>query len=74
MTELNALENAVISSKLDGLTVHEKYTQDKRKSIKMYFLTLHGASISPVMDYENTNHFILGLSKGLLIAQKGVEA
>jgi len=65
MTELNALENAVISAKLEGLKVHIRQTEDRRKTIKHYFLNFHGATISPNLDYENMNHFIMGLSRGL---------
>ena len=65
MTELNALENAVISAKLEGLQVYVRQTEDKRKTIKHYFLNYHGATISPNLDYDNMNHFIMGLSKGL---------
>jgi len=65
MTELNALENAVISAKLEGLKVYEKQTTDKRKTIKHYFLNYYGNTISPNLDYDNMNHFIMGLSKGL---------
>ena len=65
MTELNALENAVISAKLEGLKVCVRQTTDKRKTIKHYFLNYYGNTISPNLDYDNMNHFILGLSKGL---------
>ena len=65
MTELNALENAVISAKLEGLKVCERQTEDKRKTIKHYFLNYYGNTISPNLDYDNMNHFIMGLSRGL---------
>lgn len=65
MTELNALENAVISAKLEGLKVYARPYEDKRKTIKHYFLNYYGNTISPNLDYENMNHFILGLSQGL---------
>ena len=63
MTELQALQNA--STGL-SLTVHEKYTQDKRKTVGRYFLTdRNGTTVSPVLDYEQMNHFILGWSRAL---------
>jgi len=65
MTEIQALENAVNSVKIDGLKVRQWYFEDKRKTTKMYFLALNGASISPKLNYENMNHFILGFSKGI---------
>ena len=61
-TELEYLKNAVISSNITGLQVHENFEQDKRKRIARFFLTINKISISPVLDYTNMNHFILGLS------------
>ena len=61
MTELEALQNACDN----GISVREYFTQDKRKTIKMYYATLNGTSISPVLDYENLNHFILGFNKAV---------
>lgn len=60
MTELTALQNAADNI---GATVHEKYQEDKRKTLKKYFLTTDGTSISPVLDYEQLNCFILGCIK-----------
>lgn len=57
MTELQALQN--FANDLE-LFVHEKFEQDKRKTTKRYFLTLNGTSVSPVLDYENMNAFLLG--------------
>jgi hypothetical protein len=68
--EIQALQNHCDSIPLDGLKVYEKYHEDKRKTVKMFFLVLNGTSISPVLDYENMNHFILGFSKGLKLTNK----
>ena len=68
MTELQALENAVKSVGLNGLQVHEYMQTDKRKTTKLYFLTHLGSAISPRLDYENMNHFILGFGRGLKIS------
>lgn len=72
MTKLEALTNAVISANVAGLKVYEKYSEDKRKTVNKYFVTLEGTTISPVLNYENMNHFILGFSKApkLLINTK----
>ena len=59
-TELQALQNAADSVKLPGLQVHAKIFEDKRKSNK-YFLQYGNNTISPVLDYSNMNHFILGI-------------
>lgn len=57
MTEIQALQN--FANDLE-LFVHEKFEQDKRKTTKKYFLTLNGTSVSPVLDYENMNAFLMG--------------
>lgn len=63
MTHLEALTNAVKSTKLEGLKINENCNTDKRKTVKKFFLTLHGTLISPTLNYDNMNHFILGFSK-----------
>ena len=63
MTELEALQNLINSIKLDGINIHEKYLEDKRKKTKVYFVTINGTTISPVLSYENMNHFMLGFLK-----------
>lgn len=67
ITELQALQNAVNHFRLYGLSVHQKVYEDKRRTAKMYFLhnDKTGETISPVLDYENLNHFILGYGKAL---------
>ena len=60
-TELESLQNAATPLSLE---VHEKWTDDKRRTVKFFFLTLNGKIISPVLDYSNLNHFILGFTKG----------
>ena len=63
ITEIQALTNAVNSCKIETMQVKEKYFEDKRKSTKKYYLTINNACISPVLDYDQMNHFILGFSK-----------
>jgi hypothetical protein len=62
MNEIEALQNAANATNLEGIVVHEYLIQDKRKSIKRYFvnLTNHG-TISPNLDYEQMNHYLLGM-------------
>lgn len=57
ITEIQALTNA--ASDLN-LTIHEKPTQDKRKTVKTYFANRGNETVSPNLDYENMNHFLLG--------------
>ena len=59
-TEKESLQNAANQVEL---LIHEKYQDDKRKTKKMYFATKNGFSVSPVLDYEQLNHFILGWIK-----------
>jgi len=74
MQEIEALQNAVNSVKLTGLTIHERLTDDKRKTTKKYFLNIVGyGTISPTLDYKNMNHFILGLSKGINLKQTKIQ-
>lgn len=63
ITELQALQNAL--SDLPDLQVHEKHFGDRRNTLKKYFLhnETTGETISPVLDYDNLNHFILGFSR-----------
>lgn len=61
MNELELLQNAATPI---GLEVHEKWTHDKRRTVKYFYLTLNGSKISPVLDYSNLNCFILGFNKG----------
>lgn len=63
LTEIEALQNACNCSLFGKLIVHLKQFEDRRKTSKMYFLTLNGCTISPVLNYENMNHFILGFNK-----------
>lgn len=69
ISEFEALQNAVKYLQLSkfNLSLHVKEFEDKRKTTKLFFLQNDktGESISPVLDYENMNHFILGLSRGI---------
>lgn len=58
--ELIALKNA--ANRLN-IVVHEIQFQDKRRTKKQYYATHNGKTVSPRLDYENLNHFILGWIK-----------
>ena len=60
-TQLEALNNAVVSMNLEGLEVRQYIQHDNRKKIGKFFLRLNGNSISPTLNYDNMNHFILGM-------------
>jgi hypothetical protein len=59
--QLEALNNAVVSMNLEGLEVRQYIQHDNRKKIGKFFLILNGTSISPILNYDNMNHFILGM-------------
>ena len=60
-TQLEALNNSLSYFGLKNIILHEKQDSDKRKKISKFFLQ-HGAkTISPALDYNEMNHFILGM-------------
>jgi hypothetical protein len=61
-TELEALKNFATSL---GLDVVVAYQNDKRKKTK-YVISLNGNWISPMLDYDNANSFMLGYKKRVL--------
>lgn len=59
--QLESLQNA---ANVVGLTVHQKhFYEDKRKKVPMFFLNRGKETVSPVLDYSNLTHFILGWIK-----------
>ena len=56
-----ALENALNSFGLTNLTLYPKISVDKREKKPKFFLNNGFQTISPVLSYENMNHFILGM-------------
>ena len=59
--QLEALNNAVVSMNLEGLEVLQYILHDDRKKIGKFFLRLNGTSISPILNYNEMNNFILGM-------------
>jgi hypothetical protein len=57
MNELNSLQNA---ADYIGVIVHEKINTDKRKKVSTYFLQDGNETKSPVLPYNELNHFIHG--------------
>ena len=60
-TQLEALNNALQYFGLKNINIHEKQYSDKRKKVSKFFLQQGAATISPVLDYNEMNHFILGM-------------
>ena len=56
-TELQSLQNA---ANIVGLVIHEKFQEDKRRTVKKYFAQKGIETVSPVLDYEQLNYFLFG--------------
>ncbi len=65
--ELETLQNAANSTKIETLKVVEYFQNDKRKTGKKYFLQNSYTTISPVLSYTEMNHFILGMIRMMKI-------
>ena len=61
-TQLEALNNALQYFGFKNVILHEKQYSDKRKKVSKFFLQQGAETISPVLDYNEMNHFILGMS------------
>ena len=59
--QLEALNNALQYLGLKNINLHEKQYNDKRKKVSKFFLQQGVKTISPVLDYNEMNHFILGM-------------
>jgi hypothetical protein len=60
LKQLESLQNAVNYSK--SLEVSIYIENDQRKN-PMFILSLKGVTISPVLNYDKMNHFLLGFNK-----------
>ena len=60
-TQLEALNNALSYYGFKNVILHEKQYSDKRKKVSKFFLQQGEETISPVLDYNEMNHFILGM-------------
>lgn len=58
------LQNAINYNNLD-VKLNIWCYEDKRKQSQFYLTDKKGNSISPKLDYDNMNHFILGFSTAL---------
>lgn len=61
ITQLEALNNAVSYFGFKNIILHEKQYSDKRKKVSKFFLQQGAETISPVLDYNEMNHFISGM-------------
>ena len=60
--QLEALNNALQYFGFKNVILHEKQYSDKRKKVSKFFLQNGAETISPVLDYNEMNHFILGMA------------
>jgi len=60
ITEIQALQNA---ANRINLNIKERLQEDKRKKVKLYFAMRCGETVSPNLDYDQMNHFLLGWIK-----------
>jgi hypothetical protein len=58
--QLNALRMA---ANVAELVVHQKHQEDKRKKVPMFFANYFSETVSPVLNYNDLNYFILGWIK-----------
>ena len=61
-TQLEALNNSLSYFGLKNVILHEKKYIDKRKKVSKFFLQYGAKIISPVLEYNEMNHFILGMA------------
>ena len=59
---IEALNNALQYFGFKNIILHEKQYSDKRKKVSKFFLQNGAETISPVLDYNEMNHFILGMA------------
>lgn len=57
LLERQSLQNAANDL---GLIIFYKVQDDRRKKVNRYFANRGKETVSPVLNYENMNHFLLG--------------
>lgn len=60
-TQLEALNNSLSYFGFKNIILHEKQYNDKRKKVSKFFLQDGARTISPVLNYNEMNLFILGM-------------
>jgi hypothetical protein len=60
--QLTALQNAADHAG-GGIVIHQKMTEDKRKTKPLFFAQAENQTISPVLDYSGLNCFLMGMAK-----------
>ena len=60
-TQLDALNNSLSYFGFKNINLYEKQYSDKRKKVSKFFLQQGSKTISPVLNYNEMNNFILGM-------------
>ena len=63
ITCLDALQN--MANVGCQITIHQNAYDDKRKKKPMFFACIGKGCISPVLDYPNLTHFLLGFRRAV---------
>ena len=61
-TQLDALNNALNYFGFKNINLYEKQYSDKRKKVSKFFLQQGEKRISPVLNFNEMNCFILGMA------------
>ena len=61
-TQLDALNNSLSYFGFKNINLYEKQYSDKRKKVSKFFLQDGAKIISPVLEYNEMNYFILGMA------------
>lgn len=60
--QIEALQNMAHGT---GLTIHQKFPDDKRKTIGVYFAQSGTKTVSPALKFNELNMFLLGYRKAI---------
>ena len=60
-TQFDALNNSLSYFGFKNINLYEKQYSDKRKKVSKFFLQQGSKTISPVLNYNEMNNFILGM-------------
>lgn len=65
MTQKHQLQSLQNAADTIGLEIHQKLPEDKRKTVPTYFAQKGISTVSPVLNYEQMNHFLWGWIKAM---------
>lgn len=65
-----ALENHLRAVNVKSLKIHQKQVCDKRKTVHKFFIQNGKHTISPALNYNDMNHFLLGMTRAKQLLNK----